>query len=90
MEESKRLSPSEIRKIKDFVVQYSELNEKIIKMESKLSEIDKNKEGLLGEIKSLDEEINKVRIEEDNFRSMLLTKYGPFSLNFETFEIKNT
>jgi hypothetical protein len=90
MNETKRLSPSEIRKIKDFVTRYSELNEKVIKMEGLLSEIDKNKDNLLGEIKNLDQEINQVRLEEDSFRSMLLTKYGQFSLDFETFEIKNT
>lgn len=85
-----RLSPSEIRKIKDFVIQYSELNGRVLEIEKKLDNLELNKTEILSESQELSNEINKVREEEDNFRSMLLTKYGNFELNFETFEIKQS
>lgn len=89
-EKETRLSPNEIRKIKDFVIQYSELNERVLEIEKKLDNLEVNKTEILSESQELSNEINKVREEEDNFRSMLLTKYGNFELNFETFEIKQS
>ena len=85
-----RLSPNEIRKIKDFVIQYSELNGRVLEIEKKLDNLEINKTEILSESQELSNEINKIREEEDNFRSMLLTKYGNFELNFETFEIKQS
>ena len=90
MSNSTRLSPNEIRKIKDFVIQYSELNKKVLKIEERLNDLEINKSEILEQSQNVSEEINKVREDEDNFRSMLLTKYGNFELDFETFEIKQS
>ena len=42
-----RLSPNEIRKIKDFVIQYSELNGRVLEIEKKLDNLEINKTEIL-------------------------------------------
>jgi hypothetical protein len=90
MKNSKKLSPSEIEKIKSFISKYSNLNDKVLSVEKRLNSLEEEKIKIMNESKSLHEEINKVRKQEDSFRNKLLTKYGEFELNLETFEIKQS
>jgi hypothetical protein len=90
MSEYKKLSPDEIRKIKDFIVKYQELYQKLEGMEGMMENIDKEKDKIHDKLVSLTDEINNLREEENDYQKSLVAKYGEFNLNLETFEIKNT
>ena len=90
MKKLKKLSNSEIEKIKTLISKYSILNDKVLSVEKRLDTLEEEKTKIMNESKNLNDEINKVRNQEDLFRGKLLTKYGEFELDLETFEIKQS
>lgn len=87
-EELNRLAPSEIEKLKSFIKRYTSMFELIEGMSEQVSKIDGEKTELIQKITEMSQQIEQIRLDEVEFRSVLFAKYGEFNLNLETFEYK--
>jgi hypothetical protein len=83
-----KLSKEEITTIKAFIGNYNELFKKITIMEKELDALSLRKDAILGNIKSLSDEVLIIRKKEKEYNDYLFNKYGEFKLNMETFEIE--
>jgi hypothetical protein len=88
MSESQKLAPSEIEILKVYMKKYREFYEKVEGLSTKVEEVDKIKAELIEQIQTISIDLEKLRLEEDDFQKTLIAKYGEFHINLETFEIK--
>lgn len=79
--------PEKIR-LESLIIEFSRLSEKMDVCEMSLLQLEEEKSRLYTEVKSLSEEIEKVREEETEFTRLLIKKYGEFSLNIKTLDIE--
>jgi chromosome segregation ATPase len=81
------LAPSEIEGYKKFISLYEEFSKDIQKYQEGLEKIEEEKNNLMKSLKVLTEQVDKTRLDEAAYNDKLIAKYGPFSMNVETFEI---
>ena len=81
------LAPSEIDGYKKFISLYEEFSRDITKYQEGLEKIEEQKNDLMKALRVLTEQVEKTRSEEAAYNDKLIAKYGPFSMNVETFEI---
>lgn len=81
------LAPSEIEGYKKFIRLYEEFSKDIQKYQEGLEKIEEEKNNLMKALKVLTEQVDKTRSDEAAYNDKLIAKYGPFSMNVETFEI---
>jgi len=81
------LAPSEIEGYKKFISLYEEFSKDIQKYQEGLEKIEEEKNNLMKALKVLTEQVDKTRSDEAAYNDKLIAKYGPFSMNVETFEI---
>jgi hypothetical protein len=85
-----KLTPSEIETFKSFIVRYEDFSVQLEKFQLGLNELDTQKLDLMSGIKSLSKQLDKVRETEAEYTNELISKYGEFNLDLETFEIEIT
>lgn len=83
-----RLTTYEESRIKNFISIYKEYSQKVKKSEADLEYIEKKKGLLLKDIQILMENLNRTREEEESYVYELVSKYGEFTLDFETFAME--
>ena len=83
-----KLTPSEIETFKSFIVRYEDFSVQLEKFQLGLNELDTQKLDLMSGIKSLSKQLDKVRETEAEYTNELISKYGEFNLDLETFEIE--
>lgn len=66
---------------------FVEISKEMDVCNKRLDEIDEEKKKLSAEVKDIETRTNLVREREKDLTQRLLTKYGPFKLDMETFEI---
>lgn len=88
MSDNQKLAPSEIETLKGYMQKYREFYEKVEALSEKVEEVDTVKAELVQQIQTVSIDLEKLRLEEDDFQKTLIAKYGEFHINLETFEIK--
>jgi hypothetical protein len=90
MSEIQKLAPSEIEQIKAFMSKYADFYKRVESLSNRVEELDVEKSQMLDSITTVAAELESLRIEEAEFQTTLIAKYGEFALNTETFEIQST
>jgi len=88
MSETKKLSPSEIEKIKGFMQTYARIYQEVESLQTRLEEVENAKADLLREIQKVSADLEVIRIDEEEYQKTLIAKYGDFHLDLETFEYR--
>jgi hypothetical protein len=88
MSETNKLSPNEIEKLKGFMQMYAKFYETIEDLQTRLEAVEQSKSDILEEIQKVAADLEVIRIDEQDFQSTLVAKYGEFHLDLETFEYR--
>jgi hypothetical protein len=84
----KKLSKSEITKLKRFMDEYSKIWETVNRLEYRLDQLEQEKELVLVDINKASKDLESLRIDESKYQKSLSSKYGEIILDLETFEYK--
>jgi hypothetical protein len=82
-----KLTNEELIELTMLVKVFVEISKEMDVCNKRLDEIDEEKKKLSAEVKDIETRTNLVREREKDLTQRLLTKYGPFKLDMETFEI---
>lgn len=82
-----KLNEKEQNEIIGIVTDFALLSDELEMVSSELDKIDATKKSLLESVKKIQMEVDKIRSKEKEFTDRMEKKYGPFSINMETFEI---
>ena len=88
--ESNKLTAEETSAIKAFIGNYNELFKRISEMEIELNFISSRRDTLMKKMNEVHSEITSIRLKEKEYNDYLVSKYGQFKLNIETFDIEPT
>jgi predicted nucleic acid-binding Zn-ribbon protein len=88
--DKQKLTPTEIDTLKSFIGKYENFSQELEKFQKGLEDLDIQKQDLMEGIKSLSKQLDKVREDEAENTKELISKYGEFNLNLETFEIEKS
>jgi predicted nucleic acid-binding Zn-ribbon protein len=88
--DKQKLTPTEIDTLKSFISKYENFSQELEKFQKGLEDLDIQKQDLMEGIKSLSKQLDKVREDEAENTKELISKYGEFNLNLETFEIEKS
>jgi predicted nucleic acid-binding Zn-ribbon protein len=88
MEQSNKLAPSEIERLKGFMQSYARFYEQVEDLQNRLEAVENSKSDLLQEIQKVSADLEIIRLEENEYQKTLVAKYGEFHLDLETFEYK--
>jgi archaellum component FlaC len=86
--EHKKLSKTEISKLKGFLDEYGKIWESINRLEYRLGQLEQEKELILSDINKASKDLETLRIHEDKYQKTITAKYGEIVLDLETFEYK--
>jgi hypothetical protein len=90
MSQKTKLTQEESSTIKAFIGNYKDLFTDISTMEQELEFISKRRDALMNKLNKVNEEITAIRKKEKEYNDYLVSKYGQFRLDMETFEIEST
>jgi predicted nucleic acid-binding Zn-ribbon protein len=82
-----KLTNEELIELTMLVKVFVEISKEMDVCNKRLDEIDEEKKKISAEVKDIETRTNLVREREKDLTQRLLTKYGPFKLDMETFEI---
>ena len=82
-----KLTNEELIELTMLVKVFVEISKEMDVCNKRLDEIDEEKTKISAEVKDIETRTNLVREREKDLTQRLLTKYGPFKLDMETFEI---
>jgi predicted nuclease with TOPRIM domain len=71
----------------ELIRKFSEMDSDLQKAEDELNSIDERRKQIVVEMNALKDRAEGFRQMEELFTQELINKYGPFTLNMETFEI---
>lgn len=86
--EVNKLTAEETSAIKAFIANYNDLFKKISEMDVELNFISSRRDTLLEKINDVHSEITAIRAKEQEYNDYLVSKYGKFKLNLETFDVE--
>jgi hypothetical protein len=84
----KKLSKTEISKLKGFIDKYAKIWEDVNRLEYRLGQLEQEKELILSDINKASKDLDTLRIDEDKYQKSITAKYGEIILDLETFEYK--
>lgn len=85
-----KLDANELQQIFLLVKAFSSANEKLNEYSNRLDELEAEKSELTSKLRDLQISVEELRNQEKIITDNLTTKYGPFKLNMETFELELT
>lgn len=71
----------------DLIKKFAEMDSDLQRAEDELNSLDERRKQIVIEMNSLKDRAEGFRVMEETFTQELINKYGPFTLNMETFEI---
>ena len=89
MSQKTKLTQEESSAIKAFISNYNDLFKDISTMEQELDFISKRRDSLMTKLNKVNSEITAIRKKEKEYNDYLVSKYGQFRLDMETFEIES-
>jgi predicted transcriptional regulator len=85
-----KLTNEELTKVLLVVASFNKANQKLEELSSRLEQIENEKAEITQRLNELKDNVEELRRKEKSITESLVNKYGPFSLDMETFEIITT